>query len=115
EHNNLRAVLTWLLERKEAEMALRLGTALWWFWLMRGYWNEGTQWLEKVLSGSEEVASPVRAEGLNGLGMLNLNLGNFRRAQERFAESLALFRELGNKQGIADTLNMLGHLGWVRR
>ena len=37
EHDNLRAAMNWLLERREAEMALRLGAALWWFWQERNY------------------------------------------------------------------------------
>jgi predicted ATPase len=41
EHDNMRAALSWALERKEVEVALRLGGTLWWFWSMRGYQSEG--------------------------------------------------------------------------
>jgi predicted ATPase len=37
ELDNMRAALSWVLERKEEELALRLGGALWGFWWMRGY------------------------------------------------------------------------------
>ena len=49
EHDNMRAALTWALERKEVELALRLGGALWWFWWMRGHNSEGRRWLEEAL------------------------------------------------------------------
>src|SRR5437660_7150334 len=44
EHDNLRAVMQWLLEQERAgqrkEMALRLGTALEEFWYVRGLYSE---------------------------------------------------------------------------
>lgn len=36
EQENLRAVLTFLIEHKEADLAVRLSTALRWYWVTRG-------------------------------------------------------------------------------
>src|ERR687889_1684888 len=44
EHDNMRAALSWALERKDVELALRLGGALGWFWSVRGYHSEGRRW-----------------------------------------------------------------------
>ncbi len=41
EHGNLRAALTWLLDQRETENAVRLSGALWRFWDTRGYLSEG--------------------------------------------------------------------------
>src|SRR5207248_4012371 len=41
EHANLRAALHWFLEAGQADMALRLCSALERFWVVRGYRNEG--------------------------------------------------------------------------
>ena len=41
EHDNMRAALSWALERKEVEVALRLGGALWWFWSDAGLPQRG--------------------------------------------------------------------------
>ena len=62
EHDNLRAAMNWLLERREAEMSLRLVAALWWFWQERNAYHEGWTFVERALEGSEAVASPVRAK-----------------------------------------------------
>src|SRR2546421_8669813 len=70
EHDNLRAAMNWLLERGEAEMALRLGIALWWFWLRSEYIYEGWSFLERALEGREEIAAPVRAKALWSAGNL---------------------------------------------
>src|SRR5688572_13755648 len=50
EHDNIRTALSWALEGKEVEVALRLGGALSWFWSMRGYYGEGRRWLEEALA-----------------------------------------------------------------
>src|SRR5215213_4336495 len=50
EHDNMRAALSWASVRKEAEVALRLGGALSWFWSVRGYQSEGRRWLEEALA-----------------------------------------------------------------
>jgi predicted ATPase/class 3 adenylate cyclase len=82
EHDNMRAALSWALERKEAEVALRLGGALWWFWSVRGYHSEGRRWLEAVLAidgrGSPEVQAMARA----GAGALALEQGDLDRTKE---------------------------------
>src|SRR5260370_29151814 len=66
EHNNLRAAMRWSLEQGETrhslEMALRLGGALRWFWLVRGYFSEGRNFLQRALAGSERSAPSVRAK-----------------------------------------------------
>ncbi|GAC1637258.1 MAG: hypothetical protein NVS4B9_30390 [Ktedonobacteraceae bacterium] len=101
EHANLRAALYWSIERKETELTLRLSNALWWFWLTQNHLGEGRQWLEKALVGSEGRVTSVRANVLNVLGLLLLNQGYYEQAKKRCAESVALYRELGDAVGVA--------------
>ena len=116
EHDNLRAALSWSVGRKEAATALRLGGALWRFWLLQGHLSEGRQWLEKALAvaGGEsgglttQVSSSVRAKALVGDGVLAHYLGDYRQAKGLCEESLALFRALGDKRGMSSSLNGLG-------
>jgi tetratricopeptide (TPR) repeat protein len=50
----------------------------------------------------------IRAKALHGAGILAWAQGDYARAQAAHTESLVLFRELGNKAGIAQTLNTMG-------
>ena len=112
EHDNMRAALTWALERKEAEVALRLGGALWWFWWMRGHNSEGRRWLEEALAIEGRVLPEVRAMALAGAGELATSQGNLDRAKEVCEEGLELLLHEGRETREAK-LCLLAFLGWV--
>jgi predicted ATPase len=82
EHDNMRVALSWTSERKEVEVALRLGGALWWFWSARAYQSEGRRWLEEALAIDGRVSPEVRAMALAAAGGLALEQGDLDRAQE---------------------------------
>jgi predicted ATPase len=90
EHDNMRAALSWALERKEAEVALRLGGALWWFWSVRGYHSEGRRWLEAALAIEVGGSPEVRAMALAGAGALASDQGDLDRAKEACEEGLQI-------------------------
>ena len=107
EHDNLRAALSWSLERGNAETALQMNAQLWWFWYKRGHLSEGRRWLEEAL-GKSASPTPARAEALNGAGVLARNQADYERAQAWLEQSLAFWRDLGDKRGEADVLINLG-------
>ena len=109
EHDNLRAALSWALRHEEAELGLGLAGALWWFWLVRGHLSEGRRWLEQVLAQDGRSATPsVRAKALVGAGRLLLEQGDLQRATALLGEGVALLREAGTKEELADALDNLG-------
>jgi len=118
EHDNLRAVMQWLLEQggteQRREMALRLGSSLEQFWYVRGHHSEGRRFLEQALVGSEGVAPSVRAKALYATGDMAINVGDQDQAQVLFEEGLALSRGLGDTAGIACSLHGLGWVAWGR-
>jgi predicted ATPase/DNA-binding CsgD family transcriptional regulator len=111
EHGNLRATIQWALERGEAkegmhyiEMALCLGVALRPFWRMAGYVSEGRDALKSGLARSEGVAPLLRAKALEAAGNLAWCQNDGAQIELLCRESLALFRALGNKVGMAFSL-----------
>jgi predicted ATPase/Flp pilus assembly protein TadD len=107
EHDNLRAALAWSLKSGGEEAGLRLAYVLWQFWDVRGHLSEGRKWLDKVLAKNAGV-SALRAKVLNGAGRLACHQGDYPKAHAFHEESLALYRELEDKRGIASQLNNLG-------
>ncbi|HVG01081.1 MAG TPA: tetratricopeptide repeat protein, partial [Chloroflexia bacterium] len=108
EHDNFRAALTRLLEMGEAETAARLAGALRRFWYLRGHISEGRRWLERVLEAREQLPVAVQAKTLHGVGTLAWSQGDNSTAGSVFAESLDLWRQSGDRQGVAHMLNNLG-------
>jgi tetratricopeptide (TPR) repeat protein len=107
EHDNVRAALTWGLERREAEIALRLSGALWRFWSMRGYLSEGRQWLDGALALGNTVSASKRIKALGGAGRFAFDQGALVVARSCFTEGLALAREVGDRRNTAWLLNDL--------
>ena len=107
EHDNMRAVLEWSREKGDTETILRLANALDTFWNRRGYWREGRQWLELALARTSGVDSSLRARALYSVGTLAWLRGDIS-SVVYLEESLALRRELEDKEGMAASLDMLG-------
>ncbi len=106
EHGNFRSAMTWLLERDNAA-ALRLGTWLWRFWMVRSHLSEGRTWLERALTTSVEAPSLFWAEALTGLGRMVADQGDYGKAMEILGQALDLWRALGNLEGTAYALSTL--------
>jgi non-specific serine/threonine protein kinase len=113
EHNNLRSALAWAIAR-DAELALRLASALWFFWYAEGDLVEGRRWLERALAAADGAPPALRAQALNNLGNLVYELGDLPRAQALYEQSLAIRTEVGDRDGMADSLNNLGMLATAR-
>lgn len=108
DRDNLRAALAWSLDADEPSIALRLGAALWRYWVSEGALREGRGWLERALAAGGEVTPPARAKALHHLGNLALDLGGHSRARTLYEASLTIRRALGDRHGIAACLNGLG-------
>jgi non-specific serine/threonine protein kinase len=87
---------------------LRLAAALSAFWFARGYLSEGRRWLEKAISRTGPATTLVRAKALNGAGWLAAYRAEYGAAKAHIEEGLTLYRELGDKEGIASSLVTLG-------
>ncbi len=110
EHDNIRAALGWALESRKVDEAMRLASQLSMFWFARGYLNEGAGWLERALASRQLASRRSVANALRTLGSLLMyskgrDLG---RIGALLDESLHLYRQLEDKEGMAWVLNLMG-------
>ena len=111
EQENCRAALRWAIDQQKLDSGLRLAGALRRFWDVRGYGGEGDEWLETLLrmDNAAHVAPPAaRAKALVGTAILAYTLNDYDRATMRAEQGRTLSCELGNLEGIADSVNVLG-------
>ena len=108
EHDNLRSALEWCLAAPgRGDQALELAAGLFWFWLKRGYFREGQEYLERALLASARTPSVLRAKALMSLGSLTFFQGDFVRARVLLEESVTLGRAAGDWPGVGFSLGMM--------
>jgi non-specific serine/threonine protein kinase len=106
EHDNLRAVLGWLRDRREVESALRLAVAIGNFWYIRGHYEEGARWVESLLASPGTVTPAVRVRALYRAGVFAWARGDVGRCGALGEEALALARTTGDVEGSALSLSL---------
>ena len=112
EHENLRAALEWA-SSADLELALRLAVELEQFWTVRSP-EEGVHWLTELLDRADGAPIELRAHALRTLGSTANPAGEDALAERAYADSLALFRELGNERQIATLQLRLGYSAFYR-
>lgn len=112
EHDNFRAGIDWALGGAASNAGLQLATAMWRFWVHRGYLSEGRSILERALSVAGDAHSSLRARALNGAGYMALTQDDYAHAMALCDEAHAIARAEGDQQETAIALAILGHTLW---
>ena len=94
------------LEQSNLKDAAQLGWALWLLWWIRGHFAEGRRSMEQALSaeGNAAMLASARAQALYVAGTMACGQGDHRSAEPLLDKSVALFRELGDRRGVAYAL-----------
>jgi predicted ATPase/class 3 adenylate cyclase len=105
EHDNLRAALGWATAEGEAGLALRMVTASWRMWQMRGFLAEGEARAARVLEmpGADDDPRALAA-ALEAAGGLAYWQGRVDVATDRYQRALALQRGIGDEAAVANAL-----------
>jgi hypothetical protein len=106
EHDNVRAALGWSLE-SDAEVGSRLAAVLPWFWFFRGYWREGSQWLEALLTRADG-GEGTRASMLVARAVLAYSQGDLVSCDASLQECICLARATADRRSLAMALSFAG-------
>ena len=116
EHDNMRAALRWFLENEDAERGMRMGSALWRTWQLRGFLSEGRDWLGKFLDLEEgKEATALRAEALLAAGSLAYWQFDYACTKDFYSQALEICESLGDQKGTAEGMFNLGFAGLVEQ
>jgi predicted ATPase/Tfp pilus assembly protein PilF len=106
---NCLAALDCFLTRGKAELALRMAAALWPFWETRGYWTEGREQLNRILSETATAGlQSARGKALYAAGVLADAQADYSAARKAFEEYLAIQRTALKPAAVAAAMNNLG-------
>ncbi len=108
EMGNFRTVMKLAVNAGNSDEALRLATGLWRYWWIHGNWSEGLEWLTAGLEAGGAVPTVLRARALTQAGWLCRFMGDFPRAIRLLQESVALWRQTDDANGLAMALSNLG-------
>ena len=115
DHDNFRAALTWAIGSDHAELGMRLGFALWRFWQLRSHLSEGRMWFDRLLAlPSAGGRTAARAKGLTGAAGIAYWQNEYPAATAWYEEAEAIYRELGDRRGLADALYNTGSMDAIR-
>jgi predicted ATPase/DNA-binding CsgD family transcriptional regulator len=104
ERDNIRAALQWTTSAGEADLSLRVSSATWCLWRVRGHRTEGRDWMEKALTIDGAYRLIDRAKALDTAGDLAWVQRDFNRARQLHGESLMLARKANHPFGIGRAL-----------
>lgn len=107
EHDDLLGALDEACQTDRAA-GVRIGVALWRFWLLRGHLAEGRARLERLLDGRAEVPQRLQARGMTVLGVIAFFQGDNVFAEQCARQSLALAEQLDDEWGVAFSKTVLG-------
>ena len=108
ETPNLRVALEFAHNSGDANAALRIAGPLGRFAYLRGHYHEIREWMDTAVTAGTDAPAALRAKALLGSGRLALLQCDYRPAVRRLEAALRLCRELGDAQGMASALQVLG-------
>jgi predicted ATPase len=112
---SFRATLAGLLEAGRSEDVLRLGAALWRFWLNRAQYRDAATWLEHAPLDDATLPLDVRAAALGAAGGIAYYTHDDVDGAERFwREGLELRRAQDDPVELGAALSRLASVAWRR-
>ena len=114
ELSNFRVALGWFNGSARGLDHMRLAGSLWRFCYLRGYYEEGSRWLEEALAAGDSAPSPARAKAYLGAGALTFRRCEYERGREQLEEAVAIYRTLEDDRGVASASHMLGSIAGER-
>jgi predicted ATPase/DNA-binding SARP family transcriptional activator len=107
DHDNFRTALGWS-QATNGDQALRLASALSWFWLLSSRLSEGRDWLKKTLATAEiDHLNRARVKALTDLGVIAQAQDDTAEGRADLEASVAHWRELGDREQLAYALAWL--------
>ncbi|HET9660942.1 MAG TPA: helix-turn-helix domain-containing protein, partial [Thermomicrobiales bacterium] len=108
EHDNILEALAWSVRSGQAELAVRLSGALWFYWYIQGLWSTGILWIKTALALDGPVPVLPWAVAWNALGFLAHYQGDRTASAQALERGLEFARAADNAREIGTSLVFQG-------
>lgn len=114
DHDNMRSALDYCESTPSlAEPQMRIASAIWRYWMLRGHLTEAKERLGRALQREcPDCSLGLRAQVLNGAAGIEWNLGDLAGAGAMIDESLAIARQLNDDVAVSQALNNLANINY---
>lgn len=114
-YDNVRAALSWSLESDQIEAGLRMAVALYQFWIIRDYREEGLNWFERLLAQATEAITPVVHVNALTYASLMASFAAQTETQVRYAEAALRLGETAGEESRPALATALGAQAYAAR
>lgn len=104
DYENVVAVMDWGLEAGQVEKAVRVGSAIWWFFWLRGHFGEMRKRLDLALLRGGELPRSLHANLYVASGAMATMDGETDLASKQYEKAIALERERQDPRGMPRAL-----------
>jgi predicted ATPase/DNA-binding CsgD family transcriptional regulator len=108
DNENIRAMLGWAENQRDADMMQRAAGRLWDYWMNRGLILEGMRWAGAALAIPRPVEPAVRAHVLHAAAILGWAGGVYEASIAPAKEAAMIFEQLGDAWNHADLIGTTG-------
>jgi len=98
--------------RDRQDIALRLATSLWFYWVGCGFLSEGRHWLDRALA-LDTPESPERVKALWVAGYIAIKQGDTCGARTLLETARSMAARIGDEVGLANAVHRLGCVALV--
>jgi predicted ATPase len=114
EHlGDIRLALDWSIAQQKGEDALRLFSAVGWFWFIRCRFREGEEWFRRLQPFLQDASIRLRARVLRCVSWLFYARDDFAATFDFHRQCLEMYRELGDEREMSTCLQFMGVMAFA--
>jgi tetratricopeptide (TPR) repeat protein len=108
EFDDIRLALEWSIANQKGEQAVRLFSAIGWYWFIRCRFREGEEWFKRIQPFVARASKRKQAGALRSASWLYYARDDFTTTLRMHSQCLDLYRELGDEAEMSACLQYIG-------
>ncbi|MBK6774067.1 MAG: tetratricopeptide repeat protein [Ignavibacteria bacterium] len=108
DYNNIISAIEWSVNNGNIEKGAVISNTLGRYWNREGLYSTGISLIEIILESSGTLSKLSKGNMLYWIGSCKMSVGDYEQSKKYLEESLEIYKETGDKNGIALSVQCLG-------